>query len=53
MPLPPYVKRRPPALMSNRSHLVAVAVGAVTNPFYASVLQQFTAALQDAGQQSR
>ncbi len=41
----------PQALMSNRSRLVAVAVGAVTNPFYASVLQQFTAALQDAGQQ--
>jgi DNA-binding LacI/PurR family transcriptional regulator len=37
--------------MSSRSRLVAVAVGAVTNPFYASVLQQFTAALQDAGQQ--
>lgn len=41
----------PQALMSNRSRLVAVAVGAVTNPFYASVLEQFTAALQDAGQQ--
>ena len=41
----------PQALISNRSRLVAVAVGAVTNPFYAAVLQQFTAALQQAGQQ--
>ncbi len=41
----------PQALMSNRSRLVAVAVGAVTNPFYAAVLEQFTTALQDAGQQ--
>ena len=41
----------PQALMSSRSRLIAVAVGGVTNPFYASVLQQFTTALQDAGQQ--
>ena len=41
----------PQALMSSRSRLIAVAVGAVTNPFYALVLQQFTTALQDAGQQ--
>lgn len=41
----------PQALISNRSRLVAVAVGGVTNPFYASVLEQFTAALQEAGQQ--
>ena len=41
----------PQALMSSRSRLIAVAVGAVTNPFYASVLQQFTTALQNAGQQ--
>jgi DNA-binding LacI/PurR family transcriptional regulator len=41
----------PQALMSHRSRLVAVAVGAITNPFYASVLEQFTAALLKAGQQ--
>jgi DNA-binding LacI/PurR family transcriptional regulator len=41
----------PQALMSSRSHLVAVAVGGITNPFYASVLEHFTAALQEAGQQ--
>jgi len=41
----------PQALMSSRSHLVAVAVGGITNPFYASVLEQFATALQEAGQQ--
>jgi DNA-binding LacI/PurR family transcriptional regulator len=41
----------PQALISSRSRLVAVAVGGVTNPFYAAVLEQFTTALQDANQQ--
>jgi DNA-binding LacI/PurR family transcriptional regulator len=41
----------PQALMSNRSRLIAVVVGGVTNPFYAAVLEQFTKALQEADQQ--
>jgi DNA-binding LacI/PurR family transcriptional regulator len=41
----------PQALMRNRSRLVGMVVGGITNPFYASVLERFTRALQNAGQQ--
>ncbi len=41
----------PRILLKHRSHLVAVAIGGTSNPFYASALEEFTKALQHAGYQ--
>ncbi len=41
----------PRIMLTHRSHLVAVVVGGLYNPFYATVLETFAARLQEAGYQ--
>jgi DNA-binding LacI/PurR family transcriptional regulator len=41
----------PRILLKHRSHLVAVVIGGISNPFYAVALEEFTKALQKAGYQ--
>ncbi|HEY5204225.1 MAG TPA: LacI family DNA-binding transcriptional regulator [Roseiarcus sp.] len=41
----------PRIMLTHRSYLVAVVVGGLYNPFYATVLEIFSARLQDAGYQ--
>jgi len=41
----------PRILLKHRSHLVAVVIGGISNPFYAIALEEFTKALQKAGYQ--
>ena len=41
----------PRIMLTHRSHLVAVVVGGLYNPFYVTVLEQFAIRLQEAGYQ--
>lgn len=41
----------PRIMLTHRSHLVAVVVGGLYNPFYATVLERFAVRLQDSGYQ--
>lgn len=41
----------PRIMLTHRSHLVAVVIGGMYNPFYAMVLEEFTRKLQAAGDQ--
>jgi DNA-binding LacI/PurR family transcriptional regulator len=41
----------PRIMLTSRSNLIAVVVGGLYNPFYATVLEQFTQKLQDTGHQ--
>lgn len=41
----------PRIMLTHRSHLVAIVIGAMHNPFYAMVLEQFLVRLQKAGNQ--
>jgi DNA-binding LacI/PurR family transcriptional regulator len=41
----------PRIMLTHRSNLVAIVIGGLYNPFYASVLEVFTARLQQAGNQ--
>lgn len=42
----------PRIMLSHKSNLVAIVVGALHNPFYSSVLEQFTIRFQEAGHQT-
>jgi DNA-binding LacI/PurR family transcriptional regulator len=41
----------PQIMLNHRSHLVAIVVGGMYNPFYAMVLEQFATRLQSSGNQ--
>ena len=41
----------PQIMLTQRSHLVAIVIGGMYNPFYATVLEQFTSRLQAGGWQ--
>ena len=41
----------PQIMLNHRSHLVAIVVGGLYNPFYAIVLEQFATKLQETGNQ--
>jgi DNA-binding LacI/PurR family transcriptional regulator len=41
----------PRIMLNHRSHLVAIVVGGMYNPFYAMVLEQFATRLQETGNQ--
>jgi DNA-binding LacI/PurR family transcriptional regulator len=41
----------PRIMLTHRSHLIAIVVGGLYNPFYSAVLEQFTRKLQDTGHQ--
>lgn len=41
----------PRILLTNRSRLVAILIGEMTNPFYARVLEEFSRVLQEQGNQ--
>jgi DNA-binding LacI/PurR family transcriptional regulator len=42
----------PRIMLTHRSNLVAIVIGGMYNPFYATVLERFTVRLQDAGHQA-
>ena len=41
----------PQIMLNHRSHLVAIVIGGMYNPFYARVLEEFTIKLQEIGNQ--
>src|SRR3954453_18378834 len=41
----------PQIMLTHRSHLIAIVMGGFYNPFYTSVLEQFTVKLQETGHQ--